>query len=140
MAADAGLQSEVYDTLTTDPAQDLLRDVAQTSLRLEGRAVVRWAVLPEQLSLRARALEARFSLTRSGLVVRQTGAVRRSDLEFVQVDVAGRLFLDVDAITVFGIVPAAFRGLDVVSVDGAAGISGTLVPMFGVGLVEPEAF
>lgn len=136
----AGVQSEVHDSLTTDPAQDLLRDEAQTSLRLEGRAVVRWALLPEQLSLRARAVATRFALTRSGLIVRQTGAVRRSDLDFVELDVAARLFVDVNAITVLGIVPAVFGGLDVVSVEGTAGSRGTVVPLFGVGLVKPEAF
>ncbi len=136
----AGGQFETYDYLSTNPRDALLKSEDTASVREEGRLHLRWVPLPEQLSVRARVEASRFALTRSALIVGQTGTVRRTGNHFEQIDVSARAFVDFDLITLLTIVPSVFVGLDHVSLDGAAGAQSTTVPIFGLGLVKPDVF
>lgn len=131
-----GVQHETWDDLTTDPALDLVRSEDHTSLRQEGRLHLRWAALPERLAVRLRAVVSRFAITRSAVVVSQRGAVDREGSDLTQLEAEARLFLDLEAITLLTVVPAAFAGFDLVTLDGDAGSLQATVPVFGLGLVK----
>ncbi len=136
----AGAQFETWDYLTTDPRDALLRSEDATSVRGEARLRLRWAALTEQIAARLRLDASRFSITRTGFVVGQSGTFAPAASAFDQIEVSTRVFVDFELIRVLTVVPAIFGGLDAVTLAGAAGDRSALVPLFGVGLVTPDAF
>jgi hypothetical protein len=118
--AGAGGQLESYDrratVVTADDAPTQLDDVATTSLVLSGRARLQLALLPELLALRVAADGKYYELSRMSAVIDTTAALDEMLIETdegaLQLELLGRLYVDVEAARVFGFVPAAGVGID----------------------------
>lgn len=137
-----GAQLEQYGrTVVAQAGQSVaLDDESKTTFRAEARIAARWAIVPDVVSLRIRSEGTMFSLRRDARAIRVTtsgtpsvvaaGAVDTTK----QLEVRSRLFVDVDALALFGVVPAVYAGVDLLRVDGPAGVLTSTVPSAGVGL------
>jgi hypothetical protein len=140
--AGGGFLHEWYTYVKTDPRdKSLLADTTQTSARVEGRLGVRWRFVPEVVSARLTGEGAYFRITREDFIAR-IGARNQVSVvtpvtKMSQVEARARLFVEVDRLAFFEIVPSVFAGLDYFRSGSESGSASTLVPLFGVGLYKP---
>ena len=135
----AGYQSEIYDALRARPGGGVEIDAEdRSSLLLEGRFRYQHAIVVDYLVARARLDLQSYSITRDlqSLSVTGTGvAVSAAAVESVQMEGSARLFLDLEALRLAGIVPSAHLGLDWIhrSTPGYDALT-TWIPILGAGL------
>lgn len=136
-----GVQFEDYsrDNATGADSTFINVDKQSTTVRGEGRFLLRWRFWPEHLAGRVRASGQTFSINRTTETLlanggAQTTTVANEVTEFRQTEVSARLFADVEAASVLGVTPGVFAGLDLFAVTASAGSVTTVVPLFGLGL------
>jgi hypothetical protein len=133
-----GVQYETYDHVRVPDDPRMFNSTDDTSFRGQGQLRARWIAAPEALSFRARLDASFFSITRDDLAVRldQIGTigVTSSQTTLRQIDASARVFVDIDALAVFGIWPAAFVGVDYFRLRSSAGTASSIVPVAGIGI------
>jgi len=134
-----GAQMESYNYLSTDPAdKNWTTDSDSWSFRGEGRLMAHWAFLPGILSTRLRGDGAYFSITRTDSYIgRQVVVASSQTFTFHQLELRGRLSVEIDAAALFGILPFVYGGIDHISMSADSGSSSLTVPSAGVGLNKP---
>lgn len=132
----AGGQYESYNAVSTT-ATNVIDDSDTFSFQANGRFRMRWSFIPEAASLRLWADGSYFTLRRSTFVLATSGAVTTGSEEFTQIEVVSRMFIDLDAVAFYGIVPGVFGGLDYFALSSNSGDTSTLVPVGGAALIRP---
>lgn len=139
----AGLQSEDHSQTTvvvSSTTQVSLDDSTARTLRTSARAGARLGLWADRLSLRARAEVASSSLRRERASLQVTAgsavsvAAEGETETQRQLELESRVFVDVDALSVLGITPGLFGGVDVVRATSSAATLSATVPVVGVGL------
>jgi hypothetical protein len=114
------------------------RDESTTSLLLNARLRVQYALLPSILAARLRVNFERFGITRDSQTIQFVAGMAPSVTapaeSASQTEVQTRLFLDADVARVMGFVPSINTGFDYFRLDATSGSRETLVPVFGAGL------
>lgn len=140
--AGAGGQLESYDqratVVTESGSPTQLDDVDTVSLLLRGRARMQWAFLPDTLALRLSADGEYYELARMSAAIDATGpqaTLVETDEAAIQLELVGRLFVDVEAARVLGFVPGAGVGIDhyQLAVAGQDTLV-TTIPVYMVGI------
>ncbi len=134
-----GVLWERYDYLTTDPAsQKMLADTDTLSFRMDGRLHAHWQFLPGILSARVVGNGARFSLTRTNSSWSVGAPAFANDVsKFHQLELRGRLSVELDVAAFIGLIPFLYGAVDHISASGDAGSKFITVPSGGVGLNKP---
>jgi hypothetical protein len=134
-----GFQYEWYDSTTKDGVSDtLLSDTTDTSFQAQGRLRLRWAFIPQTLALRTYADGSYFQLTRdnSFIVANSSPTITSTQSTVKTLDVTSRLFIDLDALSLFDIAPALFGGIDYLGLSTDGGSTSVLVPSAGIGIFK----
>jgi hypothetical protein len=104
-------RATVVDANTTTQ----LKEVEAASMVLEGRSRLQWGFVPDTLALRFSADAKYYKLARMSAVI-DTAApdeiLVQTDEAAIQLELIGRLYVDVEAARLFGFVPAAGVGVD----------------------------
>lgn len=133
-----GVQHEMHDGLRLEGEAASLSDDAATTSRGEGRWRVQWNPWPEIISVRVRGdvswLQISSDISRV-LVAAGTTESTQSSGTSSQLEVANRLFVDLDALKVFDFRPSLNFGIDTIRIDSKS------THQFAAGLgVRREAF
>lgn len=119
--AGAGGQLESYDQRATivmddDSAPTQLDDLDSVSFVLSGRARLQWAFVPDTLALRFSADGKYYQLARLSAAIDATDpadpSIVETDEAAIQLELLGRLFVDVEAARFLEFVPGAGVGVD----------------------------
>ncbi len=127
--AGGGGQSETYSNRIEGPRGDpFTTDASKTSGNVEGRLRLQYALWPDKLALRARLDVEQFSLTST----REDSRTGEDTNQQSQLELDARLYLDIEAIRIWDLVPGVSGGLRYVRVS-ADEVQETSVPMFTFG-------
>ena len=143
-----GMQVEARDTLqapTTANATIAIDDSQQVRSRLEARVRLRVPFYHDNLAFRLIQDASLFRLTRDESAIRvdtrpsSAGPTQTSSSVSVQnIESRTRLALDIEALAFGPFRPTIFAGLDVVSQSSDVGDNTAIVPLAGIGLVNPD--
>jgi hypothetical protein len=131
--AGGGAQLELFDGVRLVRSRVTLTDETSSSGLVEGQLRMRYAVVPEWVSVRARGDLTYFRITRDDAVTtvaRGTTLTTTSTSEYEQLEVLLRGFVDLDVLGFFMFRPSLHGGVNIVKV----GDQTATVPVFGLGL------
>jgi hypothetical protein len=137
LRAGAGLQYETHDTTSVDARGVSLDSPDTTSIQASGQLRLRWRVVPAALSLRLEGDGAYFQVSRDDFSFSSDGGAQLGATLTKQFFLQGRLFVDLDLLSLGGFLPAAFVAIERTSVSGPQVTESSTVPVLGVGIVHP---
>jgi hypothetical protein len=136
----AGGQYEFYSRLDVGARgarQAASLDQTSTSLLLNGRLRVQYALVPQILAVRLRVDAQRFQITRDSLQMQAVAGVITTTAPAqaaTQTEMQTRLFLDADVARFAGFVPSLNTGFDYFMLDSTSDSVASMVPVFGAGI------
>ncbi|MCA9645208.1 MAG: hypothetical protein KC492_31170, partial [Myxococcales bacterium] len=130
LAGGAGLQSENYYASSDANVEASTSSTA----RYVAQADARWRMIAETLAVRAHSDVSYASVTRTQFAVDSLDANEPTTDSFALIESTNRLFAELEMFQFGGVVPSAFVGLDVFSLQGSAGSALAYIPSVGVGL------
>lgn len=137
LRAGAGFQYETHDTTSVDARGVSLESPDTSSVQASGQLRLRWRVVPAALSLRLEGDGAYFRVSRDDFSFSSASGAQQEVTLTEQLFLRGRLFVDLDLLSLGGFLPAAFVAIERTSVSGPRGTESSAVPVLGLGIVHP---
>lgn len=135
LAAFGGYQYETHDTTNVFKSYNF-ESVDTNSARFGGGLLFVYRIVPGVLGARVRGGLDYYKLTIDRLVFDFMGQPVIEQPQATQLEASARLFVDVDAASFGGFVPAAFAGIDYLARSGAGPDVVSSTPSFGLGLMR----
>ncbi len=135
LRAGLGFQSETYAKIGSSLEDDGSGFQAQTSTRLVARGDATWQWMPGTLNLRVESELSTYTIRRAAILFGDTADDLAAIETVLGVESKTRLAGDWKSVSLMGLTPSAFIGLDVIALSGDSGSNNTLVPLIGVGLI-----
>lgn len=143
-----GLQREHHDAVRVAPsgARVDVDDEVRSSAWFTARVEMRLSLSERVASLRVDAAARSFAMRRDAESLevlargsRATTTTSRTDTER-QLELSARAAIDLDALSVAGVAPVLFAGMDVVKTSGQLGDHTATAPSVGLGLIVPAGW
>jgi hypothetical protein len=137
LRAGGGFQYETHDSTSLQAGRITLDSPDTISLQGLAQLRLRWRLMPSILALRLEGDGAYFRVSRDDFSFSSTGGVQQSLTLTEQLSMQGRLFVDLDLLSLGGFVPSVFGSLESTIVSGLQTTQTTTVPIVGLGLGRP---